>query len=94
VTTESKSRIDRIKEAHPEARDVWIHGMLVAQYDRSCKDPTTRGPDGVQVQLENYTDLLVKMTPQAFLNEVARVSELYTYTWDQIELEMKLNNGS
>ena len=83
--TESPSRIDRIKEVHPTARTVWIHGMLVYKYKEVTRDPACTGPDGIQVQLENYTDYLMKLTPRAFLNEVARVSERFEVTWDELE---------
>ena len=85
---EPLSRIERIKQAHPEARDVWVRGMLVAHYKTASRDPSVRGPEGLQIQLENYSDLLIKMTPQAFLNEVARVSEFFPISWDELESEM------
>jgi hypothetical protein len=86
-TTEPLSRIERIKQAHPEIDDVKIRGMLVCQYDKVSRDPSTRGPEGLQIQLECYTDLLIKMTPQAILNEVARVSEFFP-SWDDLAERM------
>ena len=80
---EPLSRIERIKQAHPDVDDVKIRGMLVCQYDKVARDPSTRGPEGIQIQLECYTDLLIKMTPQALLNEVARVSEFFP-SWEDL----------
>ena len=85
ATTKYKSRIERIQEAHPDAREVWIQMLLVYKYKVCHEDPSTRGPDGVQIQLESYTDYLIRLTPQALRNEVARVSEFTPNTWDEIE---------
>lgn len=94
VTTERQpSRIDRILEVHPYAREVQVRAMLVAQYDKVSKDPSTRGPDGIGIQMEAYTDVLCRFTEHAFRNELARVGEQWGVSWDELEdiMRMQLN---
>jgi hypothetical protein len=85
TTEDKKSRIQRIKEAHPEARDVQIRAMLIAHYDKVSKDPACRGPEGVQVQLECLTDVLCRMNEHDFRDQVAKAAELWPVSWDELE---------
>ena len=82
---EQLSRVERIKQAHPYARDVQIRGLLIVAYDGAVKDPSTGGPEGVQILMESYVDILLRMTEHDFKDELAMAAEYWQYTWDELE---------
>ena len=82
-TTEPKSRVDRIREAHPWVPKDTVHCLLVFAYKKDCKEPVNAGDDDkVQLYLENYTDVVVRMNKSELKNEIARVSEWFPDGFD------------
>jgi hypothetical protein len=84
TTKDKRDRIARIQEAHPDATETQVRAILVAHYAKVSRDPTTRGPDGIQIQMECLVDVLCRMTEHDFKNHLARTAEQFEVTWDEM----------
>ena len=84
-TKDKRDRIVRIQEVHPYATETQVRAILVTHYEKVSMDPTTGGPDGVQVQMEALVDVVCRMTEHDFKNHLARTAEQFEVSWDEME---------
>jgi len=91
-TTERKSRVELLREAHPFLTETQASCMLVAHYKKVTSDPMFRGPEALEVQMVNWTDVLCRMNEHDLRNELARTAEHFPYSW--AEMEDRLMNGT
>ena len=88
-TTDDKgSRIDRIKAAHSFLREAEIRLLLCHEYKLACQDPTTGGPDGVQIRLECAVDVITSLSEYEVKNKIAVVQEHIVVPWQEAMQEM------
>lgn len=84
-TESSKSRIERIQEAHPWLSEGKTRALLVFAYKKAVADPVNAGEyDSLQIYLENYTDWLIRCDDKTLKNELARVSEWFSADYMEI----------
>ena len=77
-TEDDQSRVSRIKENHPWAKDADIRASLIYAYKRALADPTVGGDyNSIQIYLENFTDWLSRADENTLKNEFARASEWF-----------------
>ena len=87
MTTLPTNRVERIIEAHPWVPEDTVHCLLVYAYKRVTSDPTVGGSfDAQQTYLENYTDIVCRMTEHDLKNEIAKVSEWFPDGFDLSDL--------
>jgi hypothetical protein len=84
TTKDKRDRIGRIQEVHPYATETQVRAILVAHYGKVSRDPTTGGPDGIQVQMEALVDVVCRMNEYDFKNHLARTAEQFEVTWDEM----------
>ena len=90
TTEDKKDRIARIREAHPFLRDSEVRLLLCHEYNKASKDPTTGGPDGIQIRLECFVDVCTRISEHEVRNRMAVVQEHITMSWDEAINEMVL----
>lgn len=83
TTEEKKDRVQRVLEAHTFLRDSEVRLMLCHEYQNLHSDPTIRGPEDIQLRMEAFVDVLLRMSEHAIRNHIALVQEYITVPWEE-----------
>ena len=90
TTDEKKDRVQRVLEAHTFLRDSEVRLMLCHEYQNLHSDPTIRGPEDIQLRMEAFVDVLMRMSEHGIRNHIALVQEYITVPWKQAMKDMSL----
>lgn len=88
TTEKKKSRVEQLVDAHPYLTETQASALLIVHYKKTTRDPSCRGPEYLEIQMVNWTDILCRMTEYELRNELAKAAEQFPCSWEELEKSM------